>query len=113
SAIPDDPHTAEVIAAFESRLSSELEKVVATTRVPLDAVASHLRTSETTLGNVVADAIRAEVGAELAIVNSGSIRGNRVFPAGPLTRRTLIEMQPFDNVVVKVATPGRVVLRAL
>jgi 5'-nucleotidase / UDP-sugar diphosphatase len=113
SAIADEPRTAAVIASFESRLSSELEKVVATTRVPLDAVASHLRTSETNLGNLVADAIRAEAGAELAIVNSGSIRGNRVFPAGPLTRRTLIEMQPFDNVVVKVATPGRVVLRAL
>jgi 5'-nucleotidase len=113
SAIPDDPRTAEVIKSFENRLSSELEAVVATTRVPLDAVASHVRTSETNLGNIVADAIRAEAGAELAIVNSGSIRGNRVFPTGPLTRRTLIEIQPFDNVVVKVAMPGRVVLRAL
>jgi 5'-nucleotidase / UDP-sugar diphosphatase len=113
SALADDPRTADVIKSFENRLSSELEAVVATTRVPLDGVASHLRTSETNLGNVVADAIRAEAGAELAIVNSGSIRGNRVFPAGPLTRRTLIEIQPFDNVVVKLSMPGRVVLQAL
>jgi len=36
-----------------------------------------------------------------------------VFAAGPLTRRTLIEMHPFDNVITKVAMPGRVVLEAL
>ena len=75
--------------------------------------ASHLRTSETNLGNLVADAMRAEAGTDIAIVNSGSIRGNRIYPAGPLTRRTLIEMHPFDNVVVKLAMPGRVVLQAL
>jgi len=113
SAIPDDPRTAEVIKSFEGRLSSELEAVVGTARVPLDGVSSHLRTAETNLGNLVADAIRAEAGTELAIVNSGSIRGNRVFAAGPLTRRTLIEIHPFDNVIVKLSMPGRVVLQAL
>jgi len=113
SAIPDDPRTAAVIKSYEDRLSSELEAVVATTRVPLDGISSHLRTSETNLGDVIADAVRAEAGADLAIVNSGSIRGNRIFPAGPLTRRTLIEIHPFDNVVVKLALPGRVVLQAL
>jgi 5'-nucleotidase len=113
SAIADDPPTAAVIKSFESRLSSELESVVGTTRVPLDGVSSHLRTQETNLGNVVADAIRADAGTDLAIVNSGSIRGNRIFAAGPLTRRTLIEIHPFDNVIVKLSMPGRVVLQAL
>ena len=113
STIPDDPKTAEVIKSYENRLSSELDAVVGIARVPLDAVASHVRTSETNLGNVVADALRAEAGSEIAILNSGSIRGNRIFPAGPLTRKTLIEMHPFDNVVVKLAMPGRVVLQAL
>jgi 5'-nucleotidase len=113
STIPDDPHTAAVIKSFESRLSSELDAVVGTTRVPLDGISGRLRTQETNLGNVVADAIRADAGTDLAIVNSGSIRGNRVFPAGPLTRRTLIEIHPFDNVIVKLSMPGRVVLQAL
>jgi len=113
STIPDDPRTAEVIASYETRLGTELEAVVGVARVPLDGVTSHVRTSETNLGNVVADALRAEAGSDIAILNSGSIRGNRVFPAGPLTRKTLIEIHPFDNVVVKLAMPGRVVLQAL
>jgi 2',3'-cyclic-nucleotide 2'-phosphodiesterase (5'-nucleotidase family) len=113
SAIPDDARTAAVITSFESRLSSELETVVGISRVPLDGVSAHLRSSETNLGDVVADAIRADAGTDLAIVNSGSIRGNRLFPPGPLTRRILIEIHPFDNVVVKLSMPGRVVLQAL
>jgi 5'-nucleotidase len=113
SAIPDDPRTAAVIASYESRLSSELENVVGTARVPLDGISQHLRSAETNLGDVVADAMRAEAGADLVIINSGSIRGNRIFPPGPLRRRTLIEMHPFDNVIVKLSMPGRVVLQAL
>jgi 5'-nucleotidase / UDP-sugar diphosphatase len=81
--------------------------------VPLDGVSLHLRTSETNLGDLLADAMRANAHSDIAITNSGSIRGNRLFPAGPLTRRTLVEMHPFDNVVCVLALTGRVVLDAL
>ena len=62
---------------------------------------------------MVADAIRADVGADVAIMNSGGIRGDRAYAAGPLTRRTIITMAPFGNVVCKIAAPGRVILDAL
>ena len=113
SALADDPKTAAAIASYESRLSTALDNIIGSTLVPLDAVSSHLRASETNLGNLVADAIRADSKADIAITNSGSIRGNRVFPAGPLTRRTLLEIHPFDNVICVLALPGRVVLAAL
>lgn len=113
SALADDPKTAAAIASFESRLSTALDTVAGTTSVPLDGLSLHLRSSETNLGNLVADAIRADAHADIAITNGGSIRGNRVFPAGPLTRRTLIEIHPFDNVICVLDLPGRVVLEAL
>ncbi len=113
SALPDDPQTAAAIASYESRLGTVLDTVAATTRAPLDGVSLHLRASETNLGNLVADAMRADAKTDIAITNSGSIRGNRLFPAGPLTRRTLVEIQPFDNVICVLALRGRVVLEAL
>ena len=113
NALADDPKTAAVIATYESRLGTALDTIAATTRVPLDGVSLHLRTSETNLGDLLADAMRANAHSDIAITNSGSIRGNRLFPAGPLTRRTLIEMHPFDNVVCVLALTGRVVLDAL
>ena len=57
--------------------------------------------------------MRAEAQADVAIVNSGGIRGDRIPSRGPLTLRTLLEIHPFGNIVCKVAVPGRVVLAAL
>jgi 5'-nucleotidase len=113
AALPDDPRTADVVNAYEARLGPELDVVIASTRVPLDGVAARIRSSETNLGNLVADAMRASADAEIAMVNSGGVRGDRVHNPGPLTRRALVEIQPFGNVVCKVAVPGRIVLDAL
>src|SRR3954468_14190016 len=113
SAIPDDPATAAVIKTYEDRMGTELAKVVGSTAVPLDGIALHLRAGETNLGDLVADAIRAEVEADIAIVNAGGIRGDHLHPPGPLTRRSLIEILPFSNVVCKIAVTGRVILDAL
>ena len=111
--LPDEARTASVVASYESRLGSELAVVVGTSRVPLDADSLHMRAGETNLGNMVADAMRAAAGADVTIVNSGSIRGDRVYPAGPLARRTLVEIHPFGGVICKVAASGRVILQAL
>jgi 5'-nucleotidase/UDP-sugar diphosphatase len=112
SAIADDRETAQAIALYEGRLGRELDEVVGTSTVGLDA--TDLRdVAESNLGNLVADALRADVGADVGLTNAGAIRGDRVYPAGPLTRRTLLAMHPFGNVNCKVAVTGRVLLAAL
>ncbi len=111
--IPDEPTAAAVIASYETRLGRELDLVVGRSTVDLDADSVRMRASETNLGNMVADAMRADVGADIAIANSGSIRGDRVYLAGPLARRTLVAMLPFGSVVCKLEMSGRDVLTAL
>jgi 5'-nucleotidase len=111
--IPDNPEAAAVVASYEARLGKELDAVLGETRVPLVADDLHLRASETNLGDFIADAMRADAGTDVALMNSGSIRGNRVYPAGPLTRRTLLAMHPFGNIICKIAVSGRVLLEAL
>jgi len=112
SALPDEPETAKVIADYESRLGLELDTVVGNTSTPLDTTDVRL-VQETALGNLIADAIRADVGADVGLTNAGGARGSRVYPAGPLTRRTLLSIHPFGNVVCKIAVSGRVLLEAL
>jgi 5'-nucleotidase / UDP-sugar diphosphatase len=112
SAIPDEPETARVVADFESRLSTELDTVVGTTSTPLDATEVRL-VQETALGNLIADALRADVNADIGLANAGGARGSRVYAAGPLTRRTLLSIHPFGNVACKIAISGRVLLDAL
>lgn len=111
--IPDEPRTLEVVNVWEARLDPALDAIVATSRVDLDAESTRIRVRETNLGNLFADAMRAGVQADIAIANAGGVRGDRVYPAGPLSRRTLITMAPFGNVVCKVEARGHVILSAL
>jgi 5'-nucleotidase len=113
SAIEDDPQTAAIVSAYTAKLGPELDKEIGASRVPLAGAASRLRVSETNLGNLVADAVRAAAGAQASIVNSGGIRGDREHAPGPIRRRTIIEIHPFGNVVCTLAVPGRVILEAL
>jgi 5'-nucleotidase len=109
----DDPATAAVVADWESRLDKELGVTVGATGEPLNAVAEEVRSGESNLGNLFADAMRRENGAEIAILNSGSIRSNRVYPSGELTRRDLIAMHPFGGIACEVEVSGAAVAAAL
>lgn len=113
AAIPDEPATAAVADGYEQRLGTQLDVVVGSTRVALDADNQHVRAGETNLGDLFADAMRADAGTDVALMNAGSIRGDRVYPAGPLTARTLLAMHPFGNVICKIDVTGRVLLQAL
>src|SRR5262249_14428402 len=111
NALPDEPGTAAVVNDYEARLGPALDVVVGATRVPLDANTVRLRAGETNIGDAIADAIRGD--ADVSLMNAGSVRGDRVYAAGPLTKRLLLEMLPFGNVVCKVSVPGRVIMAAL
>jgi 5'-nucleotidase len=87
SALADEPRTAAVVKSYEDRLGTELNTVVATSRVPLDADTVRLRAAETNLGDLFADAMRVAVNADITIVNAGSIRGRPDRPAGAQQRR--------------------------
>jgi 5'-nucleotidase len=112
-AVKDDPATLDVVNRWEAKLGPALDHVLGTISAPLDARDRVLRLGETALGDFIADTIRDRAGADIAIMNSGGIRGNRVYPAGPITQRLLLEMHPFGNVICKIAVTGRVLLQAL
>lgn len=113
AAIDDEPGTAAVVGDYESRLGPELDRAIAESQVPLDGESSRIRSSETNLGNLIADAIRHDAEADVAIVNAGGIRGDRVHRPGDVTRRLLLELHPFGNVVTRIEVTGRVLMQAL
>lgn len=62
-------------------------------------------------GNFLCDLLREAGQAEVAVTNKGGIRD--VFPHGPLTRRRVFEIVPFDNTVVTLEVRGRDLRAAL
>jgi 5'-nucleotidase / UDP-sugar diphosphatase len=111
--LPEDPAMAALVARYAGRLSEALDVRVGETRVPLDARNALLRTSETNVGNLVTDVMRARLQADVALMNGGGIRGNQLVPAGTLTRRDVNALLPFLNVLVMLEVPGRVLLEVL
>lgn len=78
-----------------------LDRVIGRTATTLVAEEIDIRSRETNLGDwladVALDAFRAE-GAEVAFINSGSLRLNQNLPAGsPITRRDIEELFQFDS----------------
>lgn len=103
--IPDDPEFATINRKYGS-LIKELSRVVGRTSVDLDARSAVGRTQETNVGDFIADTFRAATGAEIGLMNGGSIRADEITKAGALTRRDILSILPFKNKVVKVEVSG-------
>ena len=84
----------------------ELSQVVGRTSVELDARSAVGRRQETNVGNFIADAFRLATGADVGLMNGGSIRADEIIRAGPLTKRDVLSILPFKNKVVKLEVTG-------
>jgi 5'-nucleotidase len=104
--VSEDPGVAAVVRRYAERLDRELDTVIGHTAVPLEARRRPLRTQETNLGDFIADAMRARLDADVALVNGGGIRTDRIVPVGPLTKRDVHGLLPFTNAVMKLAVSG-------
>jgi 5'-nucleotidase len=112
SAVPEDPAFAEAMRRYEP-IVTELAQRVGRTPVPLDARKKAVRSQETNLGSLIADALREAAGTDVTLVNGGAIRGDTVFPAGELTRRELLSIFPYADKLVRLQVPGATLQAAL
>ena len=60
---------------------------------------------------LVADAMRAASGADVALTNAGGLRAD--LPAGPITKGSVYDVIPFDNTIVRVKLTGAGLRRLL
>jgi len=111
-AVENDPAFSPVFEKY-ARLTAELSATVGRTSVPLDARSATSRNEETNLGDFIADAFRRAAGADVALINGGSIRADDILPAGELTVRDVLSILPFGNDLSVIEVSGEVLLRAL
>ena len=98
------------IAPYRDQLTALMAEPVAELATPL-----YKAQPESTMGNWTADVLRdaardlfPDRNVAFAVQNFGGLRISEV-PAGPLRVGTIYEMMPFDNELVLVATPGKIV----
>ncbi len=63
-----------------------------------------VRSQPTTLGTLIARAMRERTGADLAVINGGGVRDS--LPAGQITYRDVLKAQPFANTVGVLTLTG-------
>ncbi|RFU22492.1 bifunctional metallophosphatase/5'-nucleotidase [Geodermatophilus marinus] len=113
---PDETVRTQVEEPVAAAVAALAETVVATTAVPLDGIRAEVRSRETNLGDLVADALldagqdqadAAGVAAPVvALQNGGGIRNDSVLEAGDLTALDTFDVLPFANfVAVAPETP--------
>jgi len=93
-----------------------LGEVVGTTEVDLivndpESGVRIVRNSETNLGDLVADAFRNVLDADIAFVNGGGVRAT--IPAGDITLAQLNKVSPFGNEACVIEVSGQTILDAL
>jgi len=112
--IEPDPATAKRIAGYEAELSKELDVELGTARIALDSRRATVRSEESAIGNLIADAMRTAARADVALTNGGGIRGDKIYEAGDvLTRRDILSELPFGNKTVVVELTGAQIKEAL
>jgi 5'-nucleotidase/UDP-sugar diphosphatase len=105
--VTPDPAVAAKIAELEKTLSAELDIEIGKSDTELDSRRAAVRGGEAAIGNLIADAMRTSTGADVALMNGGGIRANKLYAAGStLTRRDVLAELPFGNVVVVVELSG-------
>ncbi|MDH3599134.1 MAG: 5'-nucleotidase C-terminal domain-containing protein [Candidatus Tectomicrobia bacterium] len=112
--IEDDRDIAALVQTYNAQLDAELNIIVGKTSTGLDTRRETVRTQEAAFANLIADAMRESVGADVALTNGGGIRGDTLYEAGTeITRKTVLTELPFGNMTVKLEISGQVLLAAL
>ena len=93
-----------MLEPYQNQGQEQLMQVVGNTDEVFVGAREQVRTIETNLGNLIALAQMARVQADLGIMNSGGIRAD--MPAGNITYKDVLTVQPFANTVAYVDLTG-------
>ena len=103
------------VKKIKAKYQDIVNKVVAKSSVKLriedDNGNRLIRSQETNLGDLCADAYRIVLGADIGMVNGGGIRAN--IPAGDITYNDIITVLPFGNMGCVIEVTGQQIKDAL
>lgn len=98
--IKKDKEMLALLTPFQEKGQAELNVKIGAVDDLLIGNRSLVRKQETNLGNLIATAMKNKVNADIGIMNSGGIRDD--IPAGDVTYKTVLQVQPFGNAIAYV-----------
>lgn len=108
ASIKSNQEFADKLKAYAAPIEALRQKIIGKSLVALNGDRMKLRTSETALGNLIADAMLAKTKVDqvqVALINAGGIRNG--FPLGDITMGHVLEALPFGNTITRVELTGK------
>lgn len=104
-----DAQVADLVARADARVAPLVNRVVGQAAADITRVES--LAGESALGNLIADAQRAAMGTDIALMNPGGIRAD--IATGEVTWGELFSVQPFNNDLVRMTLTGTQIVALL
>ena len=98
--------TQNLIDKFNAYSKTFFAEIVGSTEVELNGASADIRTKETNMGNLYADVMRAETGADIGLFKVGPI-STVVTPIGDITKKDLANMTRVDSLIIKKSVKGQ------
>jgi 5'-nucleotidase / UDP-sugar diphosphatase len=102
--IKEDAAMLALLQPFQDKGRAALDVVVGESDGALDGSRENVRKQPTNMGVFIASVMMQKAQADLAIMNSGGIRDS--MPAGKLTYKDVLKVQPFGNMLAHVTLNG-------
>ncbi|PKG72667.1 bifunctional UDP-sugar hydrolase/5'-nucleotidase [Shewanella sp. GutCb] len=102
--IKPDATVLEVMQQYQNVGQEELLEVIGNTDGKLEGDRDIVRTQQTNMGRLIAEAQRSKVDADFAVMNSGGVRDS--IQMGEITYKDVLTVQPFGNSITKSTLTG-------
>ena len=111
SAIAEDPAMLALLAPYREFGQQKLMTAVGTSDARIEGDRAAVRNRPVAMGVLVGESMMVKTRADFAVVNSGGVRDS--LPAGALTYKDVLQVQPFGNTIATVEMKGAEVLAYL
>lgn len=109
----EDLDLKKALEKYNDVVEGKMDTVLGHFSVDLDGRFSSIRTKETNLGNFICDIMLSSTHSDLAILNSGTLRSDRIHPAGDFLMRDLVTILPMLDPLVVLSATGEQIWKAL
>lgn len=109
-----EPNIERTENRYKNKLNLLLQEKIGTFTNKVDTTRTNLRTKENGFGNFIADVFRNYTGADIAICNTGAIRGNTIYNEGhSITRKDIYKELPYRDNLILLEVTGQQVIDAI
>jgi 2',3'-cyclic-nucleotide 2'-phosphodiesterase (5'-nucleotidase family) len=102
------------VREYQGRLHTFMKERLGITTTLLNTERENVRIKENAFGNLITDAVKNYTHADIALINGGTIRGDKIYkPNYMITRADIAKELPYRNRIVLVEVSGAQLLKVL